>query len=251
MIKAVIIDDEPDARDIIKSLIKLYADGVNFIGEAESVSSGVKLLKETAPGLVFLDIQMADGNAFDLLDQEPEGDFDVIFTTAYDHYALKAIKYSAVDYLLKPIDPDELKNALNKIRARVPGDQEGKEALKLFRNNLKNPSEARLALHDKKGINFVNPNDIIALTSHNNLTVISIRDKEQLVITKTLKEFEDLLCGDGFYRIHNTCIVNFNHITRYIKGDGGFVIMNDNKQYEVSRRKKNDFLEALNRWSEG
>jgi len=249
MMKAVIIDDEPDARDILKSFINLYTPEIDFIGEAESVDSGIRLLREKDPDLVFLDIQMTDGSGFDLLDQYT-GRFDVIFTTAHDHYALKAIKYSAMDYLLKPIDPYEFKKALIKIRDRKPEDPHQKEALKLFRNSLKNPAEARLVLHDQKGINYVNPAEIVVLNSHKNLTIVSLKGKEQLVITKTLKEFEDMLCEDGFYRIHNTCIVNLNHIVRYVKEDGGYVIMNDNQRYEVSRRKKNDFLETLKLWSE-
>lgn len=249
MIKAVIIDDEADARDSIKYLIKKNTPDIELLGEAESVALGIKLITEQSPDLIFLDIQMADGTGFDLLDKIEPINVDIIFTTAYDDYALKAFKYSATDYLLKPVDAEELEAALTKIRNRRSANINTHEALRVLMDNLKNPLKPRLALHDKRGINFIKPDDIITLTSNNNFTVITIQDKEQLVITKTLKEFEDMLDVSQFYRIHNTCIINLNHVLRYIKGDGGFVLMNDNKQYEVSRRKKNEFLEKLSLWS--
>jgi two-component system, LytTR family, response regulator len=245
MKKAIIIDDELRARTTLTNFIKKYCPEIDLIGEAEGVKQGIKLIKDTQPDLVFLDVRMNDGSGFDLLDHIPEKNFQLIFTTAYEEYALKAFKYSAIDFLVKPIDPDELTTAVKKVISESQNKQMNGEKLATLSYNLHNRANPRLAISDTKGIMMVAVEDIIYCKSDNNYTTIALKNGQNIVASKLLKEFEDMLSGLNFFRIHNSFIVNLHHVVRYIKGEGGQVIMSDKSELEVSRRKKLEFLDSL------
>jgi two-component system LytT family response regulator len=241
-LKAVIVDDENKGRSALQSLLRLIDDGVELIGEAGSVAEGVASIEQLQPDLVFLDIQMGDGTGFDLLEKLRFKAFQLIFTTAHDEYALKAFRYSAIDYLTKPIDPDLLAEALRKVRENYKKyDLSLKlEALVQNRNRMQ-----RLALPSLKGIELVRKEEIVRCESANNYTVFHLTNQREIVVTKTLKEFEEMLASEGFFRVHQSHLINLNAVAQYLKEDGGYALMSDGTKVEVSRRKKEAFLAAI------
>ncbi len=249
MIKALIIDDVEKARVALKSDIKTYCPEVDIIGEADGVETGMKLIKITSPDVIFLDIKMADGSGFDLIDKiKREGavTFQIIFTTAYNEFAIKAFKFSAIDYLLKPVDPDDLIQAVKKIRRSDPQDTLT-ENLSLLLENIKGiqSSAKRIALNSIDKVQLVNIADIIQCESQKNYTLFYLLNHKQILVTKTLKEFEEMLEGDGFLRVHHSHLLNLKHFKEYIKTDGGYAVMSDNSQVPVSVRKREQLLRIL------
>lgn len=244
MIKAIIIDDIEQARITLKKDLQVYAPDINIIGEANGVVEGAKLLKTLQPDLLFLDIQMQDGSGFDLLDILPNIPFKIIFITASDAHAIKAFRYAAIDYLLKPVDPDELTEALKKFRAQKPNEN---EKYKLLNETLKNHNKPheRLALHSQDKIHIVNINEILRCESNVNYTEFFFTNGKKLLVTKTLKEFEDLLSDQGFYRVHQSHLVNTKCIKEFIKTDGGYLLMNDGSNVPVSSRKRPEVVKML------
>lgn len=241
-LKAVVVDDENKGRSALKSLLQLIDENVEIIGEAGSVAEGVSTIEQRQPDLVFLDIQMGDGTGFDLLEKLRFKEFQLIFTTAHDEFALKAFRYSAIDYLTKPIDPDLLAEALKKVRENYKKyDLNLKlEALVQNRNRIQ-----RLALPSLKGIELVRKDEVVRCESANNYTVFHLTNQREIVVTKTLKEFEDMLTGEGFLRVHQSHLINLNEVVQYLKEDGGYALMSDGSKVEVSRRKKEAFLAAI------
>lgn len=244
MIKAIIIDDIEQARITLKKDLETYAPDVQIIGEANGVIEGAKLLKNIQPDILFLDIQMQDGSGFDLLDILKDISFKIIFITASDAHAIKAFRYAAIDYLMKPVDPDELTAALDKFRAQKLNEN---EKYKLLNDSLKNhqkPNE-RLALHTQDKIHIVNINDILRCESSVNYTEFHFNGGKKLLVTKTLKDFEDLLGDQGFYRVHQSHLVNTKYIKEFVKTDGGYLLMNDGFNVPVSVRKKAEVIKML------
>lgn len=243
MIKAIIIDDIEQARITLKKDLETYAKDVQIIGEANGVVEGAKLLKTTLPDLLFLDIQMQDGSGFDLLDILKEINFKIIFITASDAHAIKAFRYAAIDYLLKPVDPDELIAALSKFKEHKLNES---EKYKLLNDSLKtNKPHERLALHTQDKIHIVNISDIIRCESNVNYTEFFFNGGKKLLVTKTLKDFEDLLTDQGFFRVHQSHLVNTKFIKEFVKTDGGYLIMNDGSNIPVSTRKRPDVVKML------
>jgi two-component system, LytTR family, response regulator len=244
MIKAIIIDDIEQARITLKKDLQVYASDITVIGEANGVVAGAKLLKTVQPDVLFLDIQMQDGSGFDLLDILKEIPFKIIFITASDAHAIKAFRYAAIDYLLKPVDPDELIAALKKFREQKMNEN---EKYKLLNDSLKNnhrPHE-RLALHTQDKIHIVNINDILRCESNVNYTEFYFSNGKKLLVTRTLKDFEDLLQDQGFYRVHQSHLVNTKFIKEFIKTDGGYLLMNDGNTVPVSTRKRPEVIKML------
>lgn len=239
--RTVIIDDEAKSRQTLHNFIRKYAPALEVIGEADCVEKAVKLIESEKPELVFLDIQMPDGTGFDLLGQVMFNDFKLIFCTSYDQYAVKAFRFSAIDYLLKPLDPDIFIAAIKKISQE--NESQIKEKLEVLNTNKNNFS--RIALHSADGINLVNIDDIIRCESNVNYTKFILKDQSNILVTKTLKEYDEMLSNQGFIRIHKSFLVNINHVNKYIKGDGGWVLMSDDAKIMVSRRKKDQLMEAL------
>lgn len=244
MLKAIIIDDIEQARITLKKDLEVYAPDVKVIGEAGGVVEGAKLLKSITPDILFLDIQMQDGSGFDLLDIIKNITFRIIFITASDAHAIKAFRYAAIDYLLKPVDPDELTNALKKIREQTVNESEKYQLLNETLKNHQKPHE-RLALHTQDKIHIVNIDDILRCESDGNYTVFSFTTGKTMLVTKTLKEFEDLLTDQGFYRVHQSHLVNTKCIREFVKTDGGYLIMNDGSNVPVSTRKRPDVMKML------
>ncbi|MBL1280840.1 MAG: response regulator transcription factor [Fluviicola sp.] len=241
---AIIIDDIEQARKTIKQDLAHYAPDFELIGEASGVVEGAKLLKNIKPDILFLDIQMQDGSGFDLLDLLAEINFKIIFITASDAYGIKAFRYAAIDYLLKPIDPDELVEALEKFRHSRVNESEKYKFLNEQLKNHKQPSE-RLALHSQDKIQIVEIKSILRCESSANYTIFYFKDGNQVVVTKTLKEFDDLLKDQGFFRVHQSHLVNTRQIKEYVKTDGGHLIMNDKTLIPVSVRKRPEVVRML------
>lgn len=244
MIKAIIIDDERKGRIALKQKLADYCADVLVIGEAENGEQGIEIIKKLQPQIVFLDIEMPRMNGFEMLHKIPQKNFHLIFTTAYDQYAIKAIKYAAFDYLLKPIDIEELKTAIAKINAHTPEETERKlETLQqnLYTKNIFN----KIAVHTLQGLLFFNISDIIHLEAQSNYTILYFLNHPKLTASRTLKEFEDLLPNDIFFRPHHSHLINLNFIKKYIKGDGGQIEMQNGDYIDVSRRKKEEFLKAI------
>jgi two-component system LytT family response regulator len=244
MIKAIIIDDIQQARVTLKKDLEVYAKDVEVIGEANGVVEGAKLLRTLQPDVLFLDIQMQDGSGFDLLDILKDIPFKIIFITASDAHAIKAFRYAAIDYLLKPVDPDELITALAKFREQKLNEN---EKYKLLNDSLKNNQRVheRLALHTQDKIFIVNISDIIRCESNVNYTEFYFTNAPKLLVTRTLKDFEDLLGDQGFYRVHQSHLVNTKYIKEFIKTDGGYLLMNDGGNVPVSSRKRPDVVKML------
>lgn len=244
MIKALIIDDEEDAREVLKMSLKKYCPEVTILALCESPEIGLEKIDELQPDLVFLDVQMPQLSGFDLLERLTEINFDVIFVTAYDRYAIKAIKFSALDFLLKPIDVDELVTAVQKVK-----EKNTKFKFKSLLNNIKYGSEKleRLAIPSDNEIIIQKVSDIIYCKADSNYTMLHLVDNKKIIVSKTLKEFENILPETDFCRIHHATLVNIAHVTKYIKGEGGYVLVTGGSHLDVSRRKKDSFLDKLDK----
>ena len=243
-IRAIIVDDEEGARESLSILLEKYVDGVKIVAKADSIAMGMEKIRKYTPDLVFLDIEMPFGSGFELLERMKPIDFDIIFVTAYDHYALKAIKFSALDYLLKPVDIDELKKALQKHKRKSP-DQTAESYQNLVDNERMEGDNKKLAIPDSNGIIFVPIKNIIRCESDGNYTKIFMASGKKVLASKTLGEYESMLEGDGFFRIHRSHLINLSHLKQYKKGDHSYVVLSDGTEADVSRRKKSAFMAAL------
>jgi len=248
MLTAIIVDDEVPGIESLQILLKKYCPSVKVTDVANSIDEAEVKIASLNPDIVFLDIEMPGGNGFEVLKRLKNISFNIIFTTAHDRYAIKAIKHSALDYLLKPIDPDELIEAIEKCEEKKKKgihtyQPEKIEAILDAFNQTKKIQ--KLPVKTLDGVVFVNLNDIVRLSAHSNYTSIFLVTGKKIVASKTLKEFEDLLVGMNFFRVHNTHIVNLTYIDKYKKGEGGSVIMTDSSEVEVSRAKKIELLSLL------
>lgn len=245
MITAVIIDDEPKGRLALRQKLENYCANVSVIGEATDGIDALSVIEKLKPELIFLDIEMPRMNGFEMLNELKEKNFRIIFTTAYDQYAIKAIKYAAFDYLLKPVDIEELKTAIERISNT--STIETKKQAELLQQNILNPKKLlnKLAIPTLEGLLFFDINEIIQLEANSNYTIIHFSGKQKITASKTLKDFEELLPPDIFFRTHHSHLINLNYIKKYIKGDGGQIEMQNGNFVDVSRRKKEEFLKAI------
>ena len=245
MINAIIVDDELKSRESLKILLEEFCDNVTVKALCQDVAEAVQAIQQYKPDVVFLDIQLQRETGFDLLTQLGDFDFEVIFTTAYAEYAIKAFKFAAIDYLLKPIDIDELKRALSKVEKRM--NDSISLRLQQLMQNLKNTSSEnyKLALPTTDGLVFVKMQDILYCEASSNYTEITVMDGKKYIVSRTLKEYEDMLGEHNFYRIHNSYLINLNAIKKYVRGEGGYVIMANDKSLDVSKRKKEGFLARI------
>ncbi len=247
MINAVIIDDEQHCIDRLKDLlIQNHALSIHLKGTARNVKEGVKLINKAKPDLVFLDVQLEDKTGFDLLRKISKLNFEVIFTTAYEKYAIQAIKFSAIDYLLKPVDKDDLDIALGKLSSEIL-KKISSAKLDILLHNIEGKNEAlkKIIIPTVSGFEFLNITDIIRCESNINYTTICLKENQKLLVAKTLKEFEEMLCGYNFFRVHNSHLINLRCIKSYHKGKGGSVVLTDGSEVEVSTRRKEHFLNQL------
>ncbi|WP_291115211.1 LytR/AlgR family response regulator transcription factor [Flavobacterium sp. UBA6135] len=250
MTTAILIDDDANLRAGMRKLLLRYAPEIQIIGEADSVLSGVEAMSQLQPQVLFLDIQLTDGTGFDLLEQlaSKNGKItsQVVFITAHEQYAIKAFRFSALDFLLKPVDPDELQKVIEKIK-HVLSQSDNYAHIDLLLENIRKKVDnfKRIALSTSDGIHLFEISDIIRCESEDNYTKFYIKNNKPILISKTLKEYEELLMEHGFERIHQSHLINLAYLKSYIKKDGGYVVMTDNSNIPISQRKKERLQELL------
>ncbi len=245
MITAIIVDDEPDCCESLVILLERWCSEVKVLDICYSAEAAIQSVKEHTPHILFLDIEMPFMNGFEMLEKLTSLDFELIFTTSYDQYAIKAIRFSALDYLLKPIDKDELQKAVQKAaqRKQHPVPQQ----LDVLLQKLRNPTVPinKIAIPTMEGFQLLAAESIISCESDSNYTFLFLKDKRKIIASRNLKEMEEILEDYPFVRIHNSHIVNINEVERYIKGEGGYLIMSDGSSVNVSRSRKELLLKKL------
>lgn len=241
--KAIIVDDEPDGIRTLQKMLETHCPNVDVAATCSNATIAKQQLEETKPDVVFLDIQMPGKSGLELLTEIPDKDFEVIFVTAHNEYMLQALQYSAADYLLKPVDEDRLIEAVQRAEKRMQaGRKEWTETLMHNLSKTGNPAEMRLCLPTLKGFIVVKLDDIIYCEAERSYTIFHLEGKKTVTVSKSLIEYDNLLQDTQFLRIHKSFLVNLHHVKEYQRGEGGTVIMSDNAEIEVSRRKKEFFL---------
>lgn len=256
-LQAIIIDDERHSCDALQMLLAKCCPQIQVSAICHSAKEGIAKINELKPDLIFLDIEMPYLNGFQMLEQIPIIDFEIIFTTSYDQYAIKAFKFSALDYLLKPVDREELEKAVQKVC--LPDRHVSKKVnpsisqqLEILLQKINQPAipVQRIALPTMQGLEFVPVESIIHCSSNNNYTEFFLIDKKKLLVSRTLKEAEDMLADHAFIRVHHSHIVNLNAITKYVKGEGGYLVMADGSSIDVSRSRKELLMQKLQPYKE-
>ncbi len=246
MIQAIIIDDEHDGREALRIALERYFPEINIKRICDTPDLGIEAIHTIKPDLVFLDVQMPQLSGFDLLKKVSPFDFEVIFVTAHDQYAIKAIRFSALDYLLKPVDIDDLRVALQKVRERLEHKNTSQQYQSVLHNAQQNGGKIdRLAVPTQDGIEFFHTADIVYCEAQGSYTNILLKGKNKALVSRNLKDFENLLSDSGFCRVHHSFLINMSHVRKYVKGEGGYVVMTDDHYVDVSRRKKDEFLKLL------
>jgi two-component system LytT family response regulator len=247
MQRVIIVEDEARSREFLHDVLTEHCPTLKVVGLAANVEEAIAAIHALKPDLIFLDIELQTGTGFDVLEGTRDVQPAVIFTTAYDHYAIKAIKFSAVDYLLKPIDVDDLKSAV----ARVAQQQERRESsqtLDVLMHNLKqlrsndNPT---ITLSVAEGIEFIPLREIIRLEAAGAYTNFFLKGGKKMMVSKNLKEYEMMLSEHNFMRVHNSHIINLSEVKRMVKADGGYAVMSDDAQVVISPKKKDDFMQLM------
>ena len=245
-ITAIIVDDEQESRNTLNSFLLKYCPDVSVVAEASSIATAVKEIAAHKPQLVFLDINMPGGPGFELFDVFPEPAFRTIFITAYDEYALKAIKYHAFDYLLKPIDIDELIATIGRVKKLINSDNKNNDQLRELIMSLHKPVlSERLALPVLNGFVYVDIRDIVRCEAEGSYTYVHFTNRSKMLISRPLGSYEAILSEHGFVRIHHHHLINLRHVEKYQRGRGGCVIMSDKKEIDVSQRRRDEFLKRL------
>jgi two-component system, LytTR family, response regulator len=243
--KAIIIDDEPYCCEILAAMLESDCPDVEVVNICSNASDGLAAIRQHSPDLVFLDVEMPKMNGFEMLEQLASINFHLIFTTSYDQYALKAIRFSAIDYLLKPIDREELNKAVQKVKDRfqvtIP------QQLEILMEKLKQSSNpvSKIALPTMEGLQMIPIDTIVSCESDDNYTELKLKSGKKLLVTRSLKEIEETLEQHSFIRVHRSYLVNLNEIEKYIKGEGGYLVMSDGTSIDVARNKKEVLLKKL------
>ena len=246
MIKAIIVEDEPNSRKTLVLMLQRFKDEIELIDVCPGPHEGIDSIAKNQPDLVFLDIEMPEFNGFEMLKKIGKITFEVIFTTAYDQYAINAIRLSALDYLLKPIDEEDLRTAIEKCKKNLHQKKENEKYEVLF-NNLghKNAMEKTIILSSVEGLSVIKTNDIIRCEASRRYTKFYLLNKETLLMCRPLKDYEELLPSSDFFRIHESHLINLKYLKKYISVEGGQVILTDNTELDVARRRKDDFLRII------
>jgi len=244
-ITAILVEDNTLALEMLTNDISKYYTGIEVIGTATSVVEASKLLRKNKPDILFLDIMLGDGTGFDILEIFPDLNSKIIFVTASDAHAIKAFKFAAIDYILKPYSDEDLRKAIDKANAQLQPDN---AQLKVLKQAITNPNTSleKISLHTSEKIIVVPIRNIIRCKADNNYTTFYFKDKKKLLVSKTLKFYADLLKEVGFLRVHQSHLINIKYIKEFIKADGGYLILTDHSNIPVSVRKKNEVLEVLN-----
>ncbi len=242
MIRAIIIDDEEDARESLGLALQKYCKQVELLARCDGPLAGLEMIEKHDPDLVFLDVQMPHMSGFDLLEKIEQPRFQTIFVTAHDKYAIKAIRFAALDYLMKPVDIEELVGAVNRAEA-ITEKQDYRAILHNVRNRL--GQEGKLAIPVSEGMVFIEIKDIVHLQADGSYTRIFLEGRADMLVSKRLKDFGNILDPNYYCRVHHSSIINLNKVERYIQGEGGYVIMSNQNHVDVSRRKKEEFMRLI------
>ena len=246
--KTIIIDDEAKARKTIVEILKYSYEDIKIVAEADDVETGLVAIQKYHPDLVLLDINMPDGSGFDLLKKLPSIDFKLIFITAFEQFAIKAFEFSALDYILKPIDPMKLINSVKKAKNQVEKENLSLKLNALFSNiSAQSQKAKKLVLHTDKNIHIVDTKDIIRCESDAGYTKIFLVNNKKIVVSKNLKYFEELLTEFGFFRSHQSYLINTTYIDRFTKTDGGYIVMKEGAKIPLAQRKKEIFFKILSK----
>jgi len=249
MLKAVIIDDEADAVNSIELIINEYCNNVMVVGKAYSASEGKEVIISKSPDIVFLDIEMPRGNGFDMLEMIPDRDFQVIFITAYNNWAIKAFKYNAIDYILKPIDIDDFIRAVDKAeKSKSSNKNIDVDRYKELLSNISNKTLNKIAISTSEGIEYIEIEKIIRFEGDGSYSKVFIVDQTYILVSKNLKEFQELLEDNDFFRTHNSHLINLAFVKKYVMKDGGHIEMKDNSIVPISRRKKEAFIDIMGKY---
>ncbi len=246
MIKCVLVDDERNALEMMEWLLKTYCPQVQIAAMCNTAEEGIEAIKKDQPDVVFLDIEMPRMNGFDMLEQLKDKTFEIVFCTAYDQFAIKAFKYSALHYLLKPIDPEELKTTVQRVEEKksIPT----REQFSLLLQHLNHPSrmtQPRVALTTNDGLMFAATDEIIYCRAEGNYSNVILTGGRKILVSKVLKELDETLSGSDFFRVHSSFLININHIRKFIRGEGGYIVMDNNDHVMVSRSRKQEFMELF------
>jgi two-component system LytT family response regulator len=248
ILKAVIVDDETTSRNVLADYLKRFCSGVQVVGEADSVATALPVIRKQSPDIVFLDVEMPRGNGFDLLEQLPDARFDTVFVTAYDHYAIQALNWSASYYLLKPLSIDELKAAVEKIQHQRARSAQTPSSAVLMENLMaRHARNRKLVLPLIDGFEVVRLEDIVSCEANDNFTNFHFAGKPRLMICRNLRFYEEILQDSGFMRVHKSFMINLDHVVKYNKGKGGQVTMTDGSVISVSPQKKEQLMEWFER----
>ena len=243
-LKAIIVDDEPYCCEALATLLEDLPE-VEVRAICNNAVEALNAIKKYSPDLVFLDVEMPKMNGFEMLEQLPSINFEIIFTTSYDQYALKAIRFSAIDYLLKPVDSEELQKAVQKVihRTQKPIAQQ----LEILMQKIHQPTTPinKIAMPTMEGLQMITVDSIINCESDSNYTILFLKNKTKIIVSRTLKEIEELLEEHSFIRVHRCYLANLNEVEKYVKGEGGYLVMSDGKTIDVARNKKEVLLKKL------
>lgn len=248
MITAIIIDDQQQCIDDLSLLLKNYCPEVTLAATAQSGKEGINILKKNKPQLVFLDVEMGDMSGFEMLQQIHETDFHIVFTTAFDKYAIQAIRFNALDYLLKPVRKAELTEAVARA-AQTPSPLTLQQI-----KNLKDTTQSiqvpqnKIALTTSEGLEYVKLEEIIYCLAEGSYTTVFLNTNSQLLVSKSIGKLDEIIDGNGFYRIHNSSLVNLSHVKKFVKTDGGYVVMSNGDTVTVARNRKEEFLELFSKF---
>jgi two-component system LytT family response regulator len=245
MIKAFIVDDEPELVELDKVLLEKHFDDIQIIGSCGTVAEAVDFINEYKPQLLMLDIRLSDGTGFNILQKIKPYNYALIFITAYNEFAIKAIKFSAIDYILKPIDENEFRAAVNRALSSINDDALHGQVQTFFNYYERKTQTRRIVLKTTEAINIVDVGDITHCRSESNYTTFYMTDGKKIMVSRVLKEYEDLLSEYGFFRPHHSFLVNLNHVTKLDKTDGGFLILKDGVEVPVSLRRKKRLMQVL------
>ena len=244
-LKAILVDDEPSSLQNLQQKLSGFCPDVDILATAQKPEEAIVLIHQHKPDVVFLDIEMPRMNGFRMLEEAGEFDADIIFTTAYNHYAVEAIRISAFDYLTKPISIQDLQNAVNRLTRHRSGKT--KEKLEILKHSLSaaRTQEEKIAIPASEGLEFIPIRSIVHIESSSNYSKVYLISGKSLLVTRLLKDFEDMLTPYHFYRVHNSHLINLNYIKKYIRGEGGQVVLENGAIVDVARRKKEEFLKLI------
>src|SRR6266487_930396 len=245
MLNAIIVDDEAHSYKTLDAMLKRYCPEVNVLATCTNGADALKAIRELNPDLVFLDVEMPKMNGFEMLEELSSVNFHLIFVTSYDAYALKAIRFSAIDYLLKPVDREELQRAVQKVVKRM--ETPLPEQLKIILEKIQHPSASsnKIALPTMEGLQMISVESIISCEANDNYTILTLKNNKKIVVSCTLKVIEELLEDHSFLRVHRSFLVDLDEVEKYVKADGGYLVMSNGAQIYISRNKKEELLKKL------